>query len=214
VADRTLIRWWMRPLMAAGMVVTASGLAAADLELCDLRAGGGYYLVDLSSSDSSGAASQTVAYGSAISFMRGDLGRYGGVIYGGELAVIQDHYTDNGRYASLEAECVKGFIGYAYAPFHQWHVELTPEAGIGYLFQTRDVDGQTVHGRGRAFIWGGRIGLYYTIHHLQFGLEGMHERIHGHLLADVLGDNGLNRRDSRTLTTAGSGIALDLGIRF
>jgi hypothetical protein len=205
---------WAVPLVAGLAGLLPASAAAATVEVRDLRASGFFLIADLASSDSAGAASQTVAYGSAISYVRGDLGRWGGLVYGGQVGVVQDHYSYNGRYATLESECAKGWLGWGWSPVHQWHAELTPEAGIGYLFQTYDENGQTVHGRGRAFIWGGRFGVFYTIHHLQIGLEAMHERLHGHLLADVIGANGLNRRASRTVTIDGSGLALDLGLRF
>lgn len=221
-------------ISATLLALAAMPLAAADMNVADLRLG-----VGILSHEFKGASSTTVTnqnnntvtstnssengrnaddnWRGQVQFVSGSLGAGGGLLWGVGVAV--NHATwDNGEQdAHVSTPVVDIMLGYGYAFTPKWHFEVMPFAGYGRAYYSVSDNGSssTTKEWDNYMEYGAKIGTYVSLgESLVLGVEVPY--LVGRFDPDYSYKNSGN--DSVTVSDTrrnqGFGVLLTLGGRF
>lgn len=180
----------VRPLACLSVLVLASGAAAAEMDVSDLRLGFGVLprnfeggstttvtnssgTVTSSTSGTPGGQEPDRHWRGHIQYMVGHLAPAGGFLIGADLGVNQARFEGAGSTATWTTPVVDLLLGYGFAPTPNWHFELTPFAGLGWTFYEISGNNQTDVNLDEYYLeYGIRAATYITFKSgFQLGLE-------------------------------------------
>lgn len=218
---------------SATLALAAIPLHAAEMQISDLRLG-----VGILSRDYHGASSTTISDGSntisttdssdngrdadsnwraQLQYVRGTLGRYGGLVWGVGAAVNRATWDDGPQDAHVTTPTVEVLIGYGYAITPIWHVELTPFAGVGRAYYSvSDSDSSERSKEWDSYVeYGAKLGTYVALgDSLVLGIEVPY--LVGRFEPDYdYSDNDGNQATvSDNRRNQGPGLVASIGMRF
>ncbi len=180
---------FITPTLALMALATATA-SAADLDVSDLRLSGGVL-----STEFKGASTTTVTNNSGsvtsstnssdsgrnannnwrgqLQYVGGHLGLGGGFMYGVGVAVNDANWHDGAQDAHVTTTTADLLLGYGYAFTHEWHIEVTPFAGVGRAYYSVSDNGssQTSKNWNKYYEYGIRAGTYVALGGLVLGVE-------------------------------------------
>lgn len=176
---------------ASAMLALAAATApAADLDVSDLRLSAGVLSTEFKGASTTtvtnGAGSVTSATTSSdsgrnadhnwrtqLQYVGGHLGLGGGFMYGIGVAVNNATWHDGAQDAHVTTPTADILLGYGYAFTHEWHIEVTPFAGLGRAYYSVSDNGsdQTSKDWHKYAEYGIRAGTYLALGGLVLGVE-------------------------------------------
>jgi hypothetical protein len=217
---------------SALMALVATSASAADLDVSDLRLSGGVLSTQFRGASSTTVTSSSGAVTSTsnssdsgrnadnnwrgqLQYVGGHLGLGGGFMYGIGVAVNNATWHDGAQDAHVTTPAADILLGYGYAFTHEWHIEVTPFAGIGRAYYSVSDNGtnQTSKEWNKYFEYGIRAGTYLALGGLVLGVEVPY--LVGRFNPDYNYNNGANQVTvSDTRRNQGFGLLLSVGGRF
>ncbi len=214
------------------LALAMASAAAADLEVSDLRFSAGILsdgfkgastttvtnnsgsvTSSTTSSDSGRDANSNWRY--QLQYVGGHLGLGGGFMYGIGVAINNATWHDGAQDAHVTTPTADILLGYGYAFTHEWHLEVTPFAGIGRAYYSVSDNGsdQTDKNWNKYVEYGIRAGTYIALGGLVLGVEVPY--LVGRFNPDYNYSSGAGQVTvSDTRRNQGFGLLLSLGGRF
>ncbi len=217
-------------MRALPLLMLSAAAMGADVHLIDTRAQGGFALADVASestsvttpaaggpttTSSTARSDHLIALREGFTVMRGRMGTYGGIVWGGGFAVSHYYYNSELGHTRIVNPVVDGYLNYGYA-FAPWlHLEIGPIVGVGYSLFTEEPPGMRIDNRSHFYEYGVRLGVYCTFaQSWQAGVELPtmvgHSRPQ-YATTDAAG-NYVATNQKNTFRT--NGAMLSLGVRF
>jgi len=221
-------------LYVVGLLACVGAHAAAeDMQLEDLRIGAGILSnnftngsdVTVTSGNGSVAGSSSTGSSSGqdshrnnraeVQFMMGTLGHGGGFIYGADVAVNRQKFTNNAD-ATLDTPVIDIDAGYGYALNKNIHFELTAFGGFGWTYyKINTPDGSEEKFNEHYLEYGGRLGAYYTFDSKwQVGFEVPYLVGAFHPNFSTTTSNGDTASYSNSEKNKGFGVLVQAGLRL
>lgn len=215
------------------LTLAALPLVSADLNVSDLRLGGG-----ILSNDFEGESSTTIVdqgnnitttrdstddrnadnnWRGQLQYVGGQLGAGGGLIWGAGIAVNYATWDNGSQNAHVTTPNIDILLGYGYAFTSNWHFELTPFAGYGraYYSVTDNGSRHTSNEWDNYVEYGAKIGTYVSLgNSLIIGVEVPY------LVGRIDPDYNYNDDNNRQVTVTdnrknqGFGLLATVGVRF
>ena len=172
------------------LALAALPLAAADMNVADLRLG-----VGILSNEFKGSSSTTVTdqnngvtttrstedgrnsddnWRGQLQFISGSLGAGGGLLWGVGVAVNHATWDNGSQDANVTTPTVDVMIGYGYAFTPNWHFEVMPFAGYGRAYYSVSDNGSSSTSKewDNYMEYGAKIGTYVSLgNSLVLGVE-------------------------------------------
>lgn len=217
----------------AALACAACPLAAAELTVSDLRLG-----VGVLSREYTGASESTLTtpgnvvttsstsengrdaddnWRVQVQYVGGKLGAGGGLIWGAGVAVNHATWDNHINDAHVTTPVIDLMLGYGYAFTSNWHLELTPFAGIGRAYYSVSDNGSTDTSKewDHYIEYGVKLGTYVKLgDSLVLGIEVPYlvGRFEPEYDFTDTGGNRVTVSDERS--TQGFGLLVSLGVRF
>ena len=182
------VRTFTTPLVLLALAL--SPVAAADVQVSDLRLSGGFLSRDFrggttttataadsninTSSESQDGRDADQNWRGQLQYVAGSLGTGGGLIWGAGVAMNTASWDNGAREAHVTTPTVNVLLGYGYGFTSNWHVELTPFAGYGRAYYSVTENGSTETSTqwDNYVEFGAKIATYVALEdHLLLGLE-------------------------------------------
>lgn len=155
------------------LVLAGLPLAAADMNVADLRLSLGFQDNNLNSSDTSSIGENADEnWRAQLQYVGGTLGANGGLIWGAGLALNHGSWDVGTQEAHVTTPTVDLLVGYGYAFTSGMHLELTPFAGFGRAYYGLN-DGTTNTSKewDNYYEYGIKLGAYVALEQVILGLE-------------------------------------------
>jgi hypothetical protein len=226
----------LRHLIAASAAlaaISAAPAAGADMEVEDLRVGGGVLSKVFtggeaySATDSGGTVTTTSVenpngtdarrnYRAEVSYIGGRLYTGGGLLGGIDVALNQARFEASGAEVVDNTPVADLQLGYGIAPLPNWHFELMAIGGFGWTYERLTGSGITsTHVHTHYLEYGGRIGTYYAIGgRLVLGLEVPYLVGDFHPSVTTSDSSGDHITASDRLRNRGFGVLAQVGVRL
>ncbi len=178
------------PSLAVLLGLASATVAAADVSYLDLRIGAGVL-----SNEYKGTSTTTVTDGNGsvttihssddgrdadhnwrgqVQLVGGQLGSAGGLVYGVGVAMNRATWENGSQDAHVSTPVIDILLGYGYAFTSNWHLELTPFAGVGRAYYSvSDGNSSSTSKEWNNYVeYGAKLGSYLTLDGgLQLGVE-------------------------------------------
>jgi hypothetical protein len=217
----------------ATLAMTAVSMAAADVQVDDLRAGAGLLSKNFTggsnftvtssngsvNGSSSGDGTGTDAHRNSrgeLQWMAGHLGDAGGFIYGVDLADNRATFDQGSTTATYDTPVIDLNLGYGYAVTHNLHFELTGFGGFGWTyFKISSQNNVSEKFHEHYLEYGARLGGYYTFdNRLQVGVEIPYLVGNFHPSFSSSDSNGDTVSYSNHERNKGLGLLVQVGVRL